>query len=122
MSRSHCLAPAGGPPPAIPTLPRRGFIRLLGGGAVLAAGGAAGCSSAFPEGVTQPWQDAASPSETRRFMLAHALLAPPGPPDPDRPRAFAAHRGLPMRLEPMPQGGESVCHCMEQGNYCMNAI
>ena len=43
---------------------------------VLAAGGVAGCSSAFPEAVTQPWREAATPTDPRRFMLAHALLAP----------------------------------------------
>jgi len=57
---------------------RRQFIRLAGGGAVLAAtGGLAGCSSAMPDAALQAWRDAgASQIDPRRFMLAHALLAP----------------------------------------------
>jgi hypothetical protein len=56
---------------------RRNFIRLLGGGMVLAAGGAgAGCASSFPEAALQPWRAPEAQTDTRRFMLAHALLAP----------------------------------------------
>jgi len=56
---------------------RRQFIRLLGGGVVLAAGaGASGCSSKMPEAASLPWQNPGSESDPRRFMLAHALLAP----------------------------------------------
>ncbi len=56
---------------------RRAFIRLLGGGTVLAAGlGASGCAGGLPDAAVRPWQTAASESELRRFMLAHALLAP----------------------------------------------
>jgi len=56
---------------------RRRFIRLLGGGIVLAAGGAVtGCSTALPAAAVQPWQNADAESDPRRFMLAHALLAP----------------------------------------------
>jgi len=68
--------------PRADTLPanapgRRAFIRLLGGGAVLAAGaGAAGCSSEMPDVAVAPWRAAAAETEVRRFMLAHALLAP----------------------------------------------
>ena len=62
-------------PPA--QMPRRRFIRLLGGGAVFAAGGAGmGCSSTLPEAATQPWREAQTHTDPRRFMLAHALLAP----------------------------------------------
>lgn len=59
-------------------LDRRQFIRLAGGGAVLAAvGGLAGCSSAMPDAAVQAWRDAgAAQTDPRRFMLAHALLAP----------------------------------------------
>lgn len=68
------------PPPAATDAPapgRRQFIRLVGGGAVLAAGGAlAGCSAAMPAAAIQPWTAAAGQTEVRRFMLAHALLAP----------------------------------------------
>ena len=60
------------------TLARRQFIRLAGGGAILAAaGGLAGCSSAMPEAAVQAWRDpGATQTDVRRFMLAHALLAP----------------------------------------------
>jgi hypothetical protein len=59
------------------TLSRRGFIRLAGGGVVLAAGGASvGCASSMPEAATQPWRAPEAQTDTRRYMLAHALLAP----------------------------------------------
>jgi hypothetical protein len=68
------------PPPAATDAPapaRRQFIRLVGGGAVLAAGGVlAGCSAAMPAAALQPWTDASRETDVRRFMLAHALLAP----------------------------------------------
>jgi hypothetical protein len=70
---------APSPTAALPA--RRQFIRILGGGLVLAAGGGAfgaigGCSSALPDVAVQPWQNPGAESDTRRFMLAHALLAP----------------------------------------------
>ena len=56
---------------------RRSFIRLVGGGAVLAVTGSlAGCSAEFPEAAVQPWRSADRETDLRRFMLAHALLAP----------------------------------------------
>ena len=56
---------------------RRSFIRLLGGGAVLAVTAPlAGCSSEIPEAALQPWRSPEREADTRRFMLAHALLAP----------------------------------------------
>lgn len=56
---------------------RRSFIRLVGGGAVLAATGTlAGCSAEFPEAAVQPWRGPDRETDLRRFMLAHALLAP----------------------------------------------
>lgn len=56
---------------------RRAFIRLVGGGAVLAATAPlAACSSAPPAAAIDPWQAAARETELRRFVLAHALLAP----------------------------------------------
>ena len=59
------------------TLSRRGFIRLAGGGVVLAAGGTSvGCASSMPEVATQPWRTPEAQADIRRFMLAHALLAP----------------------------------------------
>ena len=56
---------------------RRHVIRLLGGGVVLAAGTAgSGCSTALPDAAVLPWQRPSAERDTRRFMLAHALLAP----------------------------------------------
>lgn len=60
-----------------PTTSRRSFIRLLGGGSVLAATGSlAGCSGELPEAAVQPWRRPEGETDMRRFMLAHALLAP----------------------------------------------
>ena len=56
---------------------RRSFIRLVGGGAVLAAiAPLTGCTSEFPEVAVQPWRNPDREVDLRRFMLAHALLAP----------------------------------------------
>ena len=56
---------------------RRSFIRLVGGGAVLAATGTlTGCSGELPEAAVQPWRSPDHETDTRRFILAHALLAP----------------------------------------------
>jgi hypothetical protein len=58
---------------------RRSFIRLVGGGAVMAAAAASlhGCaSSSYPALAVQAWQPADPQLEIRRWMLAHALLAP----------------------------------------------
>ena len=53
---------------------RRRFIGLVGGGAVLAAvPWASGCASGGADGPAEP---AAEETDVRRFMLAHALLAP----------------------------------------------
>ncbi len=57
---------------------RRSFIRLVGGGIVLAGAAASlqGCASSNPALAVQPWQPADPKLEIRRWMLAHALLAP----------------------------------------------
>jgi hypothetical protein len=55
-------------------LARRSFIRLVGGGMVLAAGGAV--AATMPDAATLPWRNPGTHADTRRFMLAHALLAP----------------------------------------------
>ncbi len=69
------LTPTGGTPSA--PRPRRAFLGLVGGGAVMAAGlGTAGCASGIPDVAVQPWRAATAETELRRFMLAHALLAP----------------------------------------------
>ncbi|MGI9152263.1 MAG: hypothetical protein ACR2IY_00090, partial [Rubrivivax sp.] len=58
--------------PRAQSLPRRQFIRLAGGGAILAAtGGLAACSSEMPEAAVQAWRDpGAAQTDVRRFMLA----------------------------------------------------
>ena len=62
------------------SLPRRRFIRLLGGGAVLVAAPLTGCSAAYPAAAVRAWQapvEAVSKAaDVRSWMLAHALLAP----------------------------------------------
>ena len=69
------LEPTGTCPPVTPS--RRSFIRLVGGGAVLAATVTlSGCSSEVPEAAIRPWRSPDSETDMRRFMLAHALLAP----------------------------------------------
>jgi hypothetical protein len=55
---------------------RRRAIGVIGGGVVLAAAGLAGCSSTYPEASVRPWTAPAEQNDVRRFMLAHALLAP----------------------------------------------
>lgn len=57
---------------------RRRFITLVGGGAVLAAAPLAGCSSSspYPAAAVGAWEPVAADTEVRRWMLAHALLAP----------------------------------------------
>jgi hypothetical protein len=63
-------------PTAHQTLPRRRFIALVGGGAVLAAAPLAGCSTAYPTAAVAAWQTQAETTDVRRWMLAHGLLAP----------------------------------------------
>lgn len=54
---------------------RRNFLRIAGGGVVLAA--TAGCSSALPEDALAAWREpGARETDPRRWVLAHALLAP----------------------------------------------
>ena len=65
-------------PPSCPnTLARRRFIEVLGGGAVLAALPlASGCvSGGMPPIAMEAWTPSAR-ADVRRFVLAHALLAP----------------------------------------------
>jgi hypothetical protein len=69
------LKPMDGGASATPS--RRSFIRLVGGGAVLAATASlAGCSNELPEAAIRPWRSPDRETDMRRFMLAHALLAP----------------------------------------------
>jgi len=56
---------------------RRGFIRVVGGGVVLAAGaGVSGCSSALPPEAIAAWQGPAAETDLRRWILSYAILAP----------------------------------------------
>lgn len=74
---------------------RRNFIRLAGGGAVLAATvPLTGYSSALPEAAVQPWRSPDREADTRRFMLAHALLAP----NPHNLQAWMADLREPGRI------------------------
>jgi hypothetical protein len=56
---------------------RRGFIRVLGSGAVILAATplVQGCS-AIPDAATEPWRSAGAPADLRRRLLSWALLAP----------------------------------------------
>lgn len=56
---------------------RRGFVRLVGGGVVMAAAAPlAGCSSEIPPEALEAWQAPAAQPDVRRWILAHAILAP----------------------------------------------
>ena len=56
---------------------RRAFVRILGGGAVLAASGlGTGCSRQLPAEAIAAWQGPDSQAELRRWMLGYAILAP----------------------------------------------
>lgn len=60
---------------------RRAFIRIVGGGGVIAAAAAgtatlAGCSSALPPEAIAAWQGPGNEPDVRRWILAHAILAP----------------------------------------------
>ena len=56
---------------------RRRFIELLGGGVVLSAIPlASGCSTSMPAAAVAAWQLPPNTAELRRYILAHALLAP----------------------------------------------
>ena len=54
---------------------RRNFIRIVGGGAVLAAG-LSGCSSRMPAAAIEAWQGPAPQADARRWILSYAILAP----------------------------------------------
>lgn len=57
---------------------RRTFIRVAGGGVILAAGGTlAGCSAELPAEAVAAWQGpGADTGDVRRWIIAHAILAP----------------------------------------------
>lgn len=56
---------------------RRTFIRLVGGGVIVAAGASsAGCSSGVPPDAVAAWNGPGAEPDLRRWVLAHAILAP----------------------------------------------
>jgi hypothetical protein len=56
---------------------RRAFIRVIGGGAIVAAGaGTAGCSRALPDEAIAAWQGPGDEPDPRRWALGWAILAP----------------------------------------------
>lgn len=60
---------------------KRAFLRVLGGGAIAAAGlGSVACSSELPAEALAAWSDAgpapARGADPRRWLLSHAILAP----------------------------------------------
>ena len=56
---------------------RRRFIRIAGGGVILAAAAAsAGCSAAMPAEAVAPWQGPGNEPDLRRWILGYAILAP----------------------------------------------
>ncbi|MBX3634625.1 MAG: twin-arginine translocation pathway signal protein [Rubrivivax sp.] len=56
---------------------RRAFVRLVGGGVVVAAAAPlAGCSSAIPPEAVAAWSGAGNETDLRRWIVAHAILAP----------------------------------------------
>ncbi len=81
---------------------RKGFLYVVGGGVVLAAGlgAAAWRGAAMPQDATGAWRAAADEADTRRFALAHALLAP----NPHNMQPWIADLGtageIGLRLDP----------------------
>ena len=82
---------------------RRHFIRLAGGGAVLAASGATlgGCTVfGVPDSAVAAWQAPAPDTELRRWLLSYALLAP----NPHNMQPWLADLRMPgeitLRLDP----------------------
>lgn len=56
---------------------RRNFIRITGGGVVLAAtAGLAACDARLPAGALAAWNPPAEGADVRRWLLAHAILGP----------------------------------------------
>ena len=56
---------------------RRNALRLIGGGVIAAAtAGVAGCSNELPADAVSAWQGPGAETDLRRWVLAHAILAP----------------------------------------------
>ena len=70
--------PGPTPPSSWPGLRRRAFVRLVGGGLVVAGSGlGAGCSRQLPAEAIEAWAGPpVGETDLRRWLLAHAILAP----------------------------------------------
>lgn len=56
---------------------RRQFMRIVGGGAIVAAGSTmAGCSDTLPEEAIAAWRAPGQEADVRRWILSYAILAP----------------------------------------------
>ena len=56
---------------------RRSFLRVAGGGAIVAATAPlAACSSDLPDAAIAAWRGPGDEPDLRRWVLAHAILAP----------------------------------------------
>ena len=55
---------------------RRNFIRIAGGGVVLAAATLTGCAQTTPAEAIEAWQSAQREADPRRWVVSHAILAP----------------------------------------------
>jgi hypothetical protein len=76
---------------------RRAFIRIAGGGVLLAGG--TGCSSELPTEAVAAWNGpAAEEADVRRWVLSHAILAPHS-------------HNLQSWLVDLRQPGEILLHC-----------
>lgn len=104
-------------PDDAPRADRRRFIRLLGGGVVAAAGTVtlAGCASGLPDEALQPWQRAGAETDTRRFMLAHGLLAP----NPHNRQPWIADLSEPSRIHLVCDGDRLLPETDPQGRQIL---
>jgi len=55
---------------------RRNFIRIAGGGVVLAATTLTGCAQTTPAEAIEAWHSAPREADPRRWVISHAILAP----------------------------------------------
>jgi len=56
---------------------RRAFVRLVGGGVILAAGASlAGCAMGMPDDAVSAWKGPGDEPDIRRWILGYAILAP----------------------------------------------
>lgn len=64
--------------PLPPGLPRRRFIRLIGGGTLAAAAAPllVGCDARYPDVAVAPWAGPGDEPDLRRWALGYAILAP----------------------------------------------